>query len=157
MPGSNNFCRLGGLTFSAFDGITGFENESGYDYAVINKATGKPGLQAIGENLSRVVIEIKLRNFAGHNVAGQMALIEAMRATGDPQILVFASGVYQGQYVIEAVKTKLIKTDRLGLVTQANLSIQLLEFNEDTVTSIRNTESRSSSQQSTRTVTEETF
>ncbi len=157
MPANNNLCRLGDITFTISDGITGFDTDSGYDYATIDLATGKPTLQAMGETLSEVSIDIKLRNYAGHDVTGQIEALENMRATGEPQMLVFASGIYQGKYVIRGIWSRIRKTDRTGVVTQADIALRLLEFAERKVISTRKTEAKSSPSKSGRKVSAETY
>jgi len=127
MP-DNNYCRLGDASFGIKDGIGGFSIDAGYDYAQHDIATVKPTLQPMGETLSQIQLDIFLRAFIGHDVTGTISTLDKLRASGEPQKLVFASGVYQGQYVIKNIQSRVILTDASGVIQSADLSINLLEF-----------------------------
>ncbi len=141
MP-DKNFCRLGNISFSAEDGITGFSSETGYDYAKHDLAAGKPTLQAIGEKLQELNINIMLRNFLGHDVAKTIEALEALQASGAPQKLVFGSGIYQGQFVIQGITAQVIKTDVAGIIQSATLSLSLVEYADNEKQAVRKTEAK---------------
>lgn len=141
MP-DNNFCRLGDATFGVKDGISAFTIDTGYDYAQHDLATGKPTLQPMGETLSTIQLEIFLRSFIGHDVPGTIDTLDKLRASGEPQKLVFASGVYQGQYVIKNISSKVIRTDTSGVIQSADLSVNLLEYADRETQNRSKTESR---------------
>ena len=128
MPDNKDFCRLGEASFSVSDGITGFTSERGFDYAQHDLATGKATLQVIGETLSQVTIDIMLRRYMGHDVAGTIETLDKLRASGEPQKLVFASGVYQGEYVIKTISSKVLRTDASGVIQSADMTVNLLEY-----------------------------
>ena len=155
MPDKQDFARLGDINFAISDGISGFSNETGYDFAQHDLATGKPTLQAVGESLSQVTISIQLRNFLGHDVPGTIDSIEEVRKSGKAQKLVFASGVYQGQYVIKNISSRVKRTDRNGVITEADLTLSLLEFADRETQSRKKTESRPASEAPKRTLTVE--
>lgn len=142
MPDNNDFCRLGEASFSVSDGIAGFSSETGYDYAQHDLATGKPTLQPMGESLSQITIDIRLRKFFGHDVPGTIETLDKLRASGEPQKLVFASGIYQGQYVIKSISSKVIRTSASGEVVEADLTLSLLEFADRELQSRKKTETR---------------
>ncbi len=141
MP-DNNFCRLGEATFGVKDGIGAFTIDAGYDYAQHDLATGKPTLQPMGETLAQVSIDIFLRAFIGHDVAGTIETLDRLRASGEAQKLVFGSGTYQGNFVIKNVSSRVIRTDASGVIQSADMTINLLEFAERETTTRKKTEAR---------------
>ena len=142
MPDSKDFCRLGDAGFSVSDGITGFASEQGFDYAQHDLATGKPTLQAMGESLAQVSLDIMLRSFIGHDVSGMIETIDKLRASGEPQKLVFGSGVYQGEYVIKNISSKVLRTDAKGVIQSADLTLTLLEYADRETQTRKKTETR---------------
>lgn len=145
MP-DNNYCRLGDASFGVADGISAFIVDSGFDYAQHDLATGKPTLQPIGEMLNQVSIDIFLRAYMGHDVPGTIDTLDKLKASGEAQKLVFGSGVYQGNYVIKYITSRVIRTDASGVIQSADLSISLLEFAERETTTRKKSESRPASE-----------
>jgi phage protein U len=152
MPDKQNYARLGDVIFSVSDGISGFSSDTGYDYAQHDLATGKPTLQAMGETLSQVAIDIQLRHFLGHDVPAVIDELDAIRAGGEPQMLVFASGIFQGNYVIKSISSKILRTNRYGSVTEADLTINLTEYADRESQSKRKIELRPASEKLKRNV-----
>lgn len=142
MLDSKDFCRLGEASFSVSDGISGFSSETGFDFAQHDFATGKPTLQAMGETLSQVTIDIQLRSFIGHDVGGTIETLENIRMSGEPQKLVFASGIYQGNYVLKSISSRVLRTNRNGVVAEADLTLNLLEFADRETRNRKKTETR---------------
>lgn len=142
MPDSKDFCRLGEASFSASDGITGFASDRGFDYAQHDLATGKPTLQPMGETLSQVALDIMLRSFIGHDVPETIEMLDKLRASGEPQKLVFGSGVYQGEYVIKNISSKVLRTDAKGVIQSADLTLNLLEYADRENQNRKKTETR---------------
>ena len=142
MLDSKDFCRLGEASFSVSDGISGFSSETGFDFAQHDFATGKPTLQAMGETLSQVTIDIHLRSFIGHDVGGTIEMLENIRMSGEPQKLVFASGIYQGNYVLKSISSRVLRTNRNGVVAEADLTLNLLEFADRETRNRKKTETR---------------
>lgn len=142
MPDSRELCRLGDVVFTMSDLITGFDETSGYDYAQHDLATGKPTLQAIGETLSQVTIAISLRSFINQDVPGTIETLDRIKRSGRSAKLVFASGIYQGEYVIKQVATKVLRVDRAGSVASADLTLNLLEYVDRKVVTYKKTEQK---------------
>lgn len=155
MPDKQDFCRLGDISFSVSDGISGFSSDSGFDFAQHDLATGKPTLQAMGETLSQVSIDIQLRNFLGHDVPGTIEALDNIRISGQPQKLVFASGIYQGNYVLKGISSKVLRTNRNGVVVEADIVLSLLEYADRENQPRKKTENRPASERPKRTVTAE--
>lgn len=152
MP-DNNFCRLGDLTFAAGDGVTGFTSETGFDYAQHDLITGKQTLQAMGETLAQVTIDIKLRNYLGHDVPVMISTLDKMRATGQPQKLVFGSGIYEGEYVIKGISAVVLRTEPSGVIQSADMTLNLLEYADRESKTRRKTEKRPAGETTKRNVT----
>jgi len=149
----NNFCRLGDLSFGPGDGVTGFSSETGFDYAQHDLITGKQTLQAMGETLAQVTLDIKLRNYLGHDVPGMISAIENMKTTGQPQKLVFGSGIYEGEYVIKGMSVLVLRTETAGVIQSADLTLNLLEYADRETQTRRKTEKRPAGEKTKRTVT----
>lgn len=145
-----DYLRLGELRLSLLEGVTGFEETAGYNYATQERCSGKPGLQAIGETLSQITLYIGLRAFLGHNIAEILKTIDSLRASGTPQLLVFADGIYKGNYVITERTNTILRTSAAGTMLEADFTISLLEYAERAVVNSRNTESRPANERSNR-------
>lgn len=142
MPDNTDYARLGNIKFDLIGGITGFQKEAGYDYAQIDIINGKQTLQAMGEKLNKISIDIKLRTFINEDVPGTIAEIDKITASGEPQLLVFASGVYQGKYVVDGSTTSILRTDYKGAIIDADLTLQLLEYSDRQVATTSKTEKK---------------
>jgi hypothetical protein len=142
MPDSRELCRLGDVVFTMSDLITAFDEESGYDYVVHDLATGKPTLQPMGETLSQVNLAISLRSFIGQDVPGMIDTLYSLMRAGKSAKLVFASGIYQGEYVVKQIASKILRVDRSGSVASADLTLNLLEYVDRQVVSYKKTEKK---------------
>ena len=142
MPDSKELCRLGDVVFTMSDLLTSFDEQSGYDYVQHDLATGKPTLQPMGEQLSQINLAISLRAFLGHDVAGMIDTLYTMMRSGKSQKLVFASGIYQGEYVVKQIANKVQRVDRSGAVASADLTLNLLEYADRQVVSYKKTETK---------------
>ena len=148
------FLKFGNLTLTASDGIRGFEENSGYNFAEQAIATGKPILQEIGEMLAEVRLQIILRRALGHDITGIVSQLQALRANGNPERLVLASGVYQGDFVITGIATSILATTATGVILSADITLNLKEYADRVVISQRNVEARPSGMKSNRKITE---
>lgn len=148
-----DYLKLGELRLSMTDGVTGFEEAAGYNYATQEKCSGKPSLQAIGETLSQITLNISLRAVLGHDIAEILKTIDNLRRSGMPQLLVFADGIYQGNYVITERTNTILRTTSTGTAQEADFTLNLLEYVERAVVNSRNTENRPASEKSNRKIT----
>jgi len=124
------------------DLLTSFDEQSGYDYVQHDLATGKPTLQAMGEQLSQVNLAISLRSFIGQDVPCMIDTLYTMMRSGKSAKLVFASGIYQGEYVVKQIASKILRVDRSGSVASADLTLNLLEYIDRQVVSYKKTEKK---------------
>lgn len=142
MPDSKELCRLGDVVFTMSDLLTSFDETSGYDYVQHDLATGKPTLQPMGESLSQINLAISLRSFIGNDVPGMIDTLYKLMRSGKSAKLVFASGIYQGEYVVKQISSKILRVDRLGTVASADLALNLLEYVDRQVVSYKKTEKK---------------
>ncbi len=148
------FLRFGDLVLTANGGVCDFEENSGYNYAEQAIATGKPILQGMGETLAEVRLSVVLRKALGHDVTGCISQLQVLRANGNPERLILASGVYQGDFVITGIVTSVVATTANGDILSANLTLNLREYADRVVISQRNVEARPSGTKSNRKVME---
>lgn len=148
------YLKFGNLTLTARDGVCGFEEQSGYNFATQSIATGKPILQGMGETLSEVTLNVILRQQLGHDIPAIVNQIHAIRQNGRPERLMFASGAYQGDYVITGISSTITSATATGDVMAIDLAITLMEFADRVVISRRNTEKKPAGAKSNRKVKE---
>ncbi|MEG0519371.1 MAG: phage tail protein [Bacteroidales bacterium] len=135
-----DYLRLGDLKLTANDGVKGFEEQTQYNYAKISLTYGKPVLQAIGENLANITLQISLRSFLQHDINAMLEQLDKMQTAGEAYLLVFASGMFKGQYVIEQRRTSILRTDAAGTIKEADIELQLLEYADREVVASKNVE-----------------
>lgn len=134
-------------------GLVGFEDSAGYKYATQEMCSGKPSMQAIGETLSQITLYIGLRSALGHNIPEMLNTIDTLRRSGTPQLLVFADGMYKGNYVITERSTTITRTSSTGSIKEADFTLTLMEYSERMVVNRRYTETRPTAEKSNRTIT----
>lgn len=148
-----DYLRLGELRLTMLGGVVGFEESAGYKYATQEMCSGKPSMQAIGETLSQITLYIGLRSALGHNIPEMLNTIDTLRRSGTPQLLVFADGMYKGNYVITERSTTITRTSSTGSIKEADFTLTLMEYSERMVVNRRYTETRPTAEKSNRTIT----
>lgn len=123
-----DYLKLGDLLLLSADGVTGFDESTKHTYAKIALTSGKPGLQQIGEDLSEITLKIILRSWLEHNINETLETLNKMQEAGDAYLLVFAGGLFKGEYVIQSRNTSVLRTDRAGNLKEVDVEIQLLEY-----------------------------
>lgn len=136
------YLRLGDLYLTANDGLTGFEDSQTFAYASQDMASGKPILQAIGAALGQLTLSVSLRKALGHDIEGIKKQIDTMIQSGEPQKLVFANGVYVGEYVLTDRTIAITRTAVDGTIMEADFSLSLLEYADRVVIVNRNGEAK---------------
>ena len=144
------YLRLADLRLTSPDSLTGFEETVGYNYARHEIATGKPVLQAKGETLSEITLNISLRARLGHDIPEILRQLDLLCRSGSPQRFVFADGVYKGDYVVAERGVTVTRTDAKGTIKEADFTLSLLEYADRVVINNRNAESRPVGEQSNR-------
>lgn len=148
------FLKFGDLTLAARDGVSGFEEHSGYNFAEQSIATGKPILQAMGETLAEVTLNILLRQALEHDIPAIISKIQSLRGAGKPERLVLGSGIYQGDFVISDIGMSIIATTATGEILSADLTISLKEYADRVIINQRNAETKPPTTKSNRKITE---
>lgn len=148
------YLKFGNLELSVADGVSGFEESSGYSFAELAIATGKPILQAMGETLSEITLNVSFRRQLGHDISELLSRLNVLRKNGKPERLVFANGTYQGDYVISNIGTSVLKTSATGDILSADLSITLMEYTDRVIIAQKNVEVRPATAKSNRKVSE---
>lgn len=148
------YLKFGNLTLTARDGVSGFEEQSGYNFATQSIATGKPVLQGMGETLAELTLNIILRQQLGHDIPAIVNQLHAIRRAGKPERLLFASGAYQGDYVITGISSTITCATATGEVIAIDLAINLMEFADRVVISQRYVERKPAGARSNRKVKE---
>lgn len=123
-----DYLRLGEMLLAVKDGVHAFSEKKGYNYAEHSISTGKPVLQSMGETLSEITLSISLHKMLGHDVVGMLTLIDKMVRDGKPLRLIFADGVYKGNYVIRERTVTVTRTAANGTITAADFELALSEF-----------------------------
>lgn len=103
------------------------EETYGIDYAQHARVNSKPRLEAIGETLDAISIEMYLHaSFTDPEADIQ----EIMGYVSDKKVLPFilGNGNVIGTFVIPTFKKQTLFTDPKGNIIEANLTIELLEF-----------------------------
>lgn len=124
---TTDFLRLGEIVLTN-DQVTAFSDKSGYNYAGHELISGKPVLQPIGSKLGTISITVELVDGLGHEIEAIKKSIDAMLESGKPYKLVFANGVYQGEYVIEGISGSVQKTSPSGKLIILRQTVELKEW-----------------------------
>lgn len=122
------YLKFGDLRITHPSMVSNFSEQTGYQYATHDIATGRPVLQGIGASLSSIEMTLQLNVMLGHDVIGTISLVDKMRESGRPQLLVFADGMYRGDYVIASLQTNIITTASNGRITYAEITLSLQEY-----------------------------
>lgn len=135
-----DYLRLGDLLLLSADGVTGFDESTKHTYARIALTSGKPVLQEIGEDLAEITLKIILRIALGHDVNETLETLNKMQEAGEAYLLVFAGGLFKGEYVIQSRNTSVLRTDKDGNLKEADVEIQLLEYADRSINAPGNVE-----------------
>lgn len=137
-----DYLKLGELKLTSQQGVNAFDEKIGYTYAQHDIVSGKSILQAMGENLSEINLQISLYSYLGQNIESIMSQLDRMCLSGVPQKLVFANGVFRGDYVIKERGVTVVRTDRVGNITQAQFTLSLLEYADRVLINTKNCEQK---------------
>lgn len=121
------FAMLGPIQFRLITYFEGVETRQPYDYAVHDVVDGKPRLQSMGDGLKGVKIDI-LFHSAYCNPELEMVRLTAAASSHEAMSLVYGSGKYEGQFVIEQIRSSTRHTDRKGGLVAITAQLQLMEW-----------------------------
>jgi len=120
--------QFGDIRFELLDGPTGFELDRGVNLAQQERITGKPTLQAPGGLLSTINLSLTLSSWITADVQGSLSRLESMMNQVKEAELINGVGFSYGTFVIQHMRSSIVKTDSKGAVTHAEVSLELLEF-----------------------------
>ncbi|PPQ37064.1 hypothetical protein SAMN06265338_11517 [Rhodoblastus acidophilus] len=118
--------QLGALTLD----VTPFnthevERETGFDFAAKDVVGGMKPREPMGEADETVTLECRLFPHRFGGLSG-LSVLDGMRASGQPQILVRGDGLNRGWFLIEKVKETNAFLTREGVGRQIDVSISLI-------------------------------
>ncbi|MEG1649232.1 MAG: phage tail protein [Rikenellaceae bacterium] len=146
------YLKLGELKLKMQEGVISFNEKIGYSYAKHEILEGKPVLQATGEELSEISLQVSLYAYLGDDIPAIMTQLDKMCFSGEPQKLIFANGVFKGDYCIISRDTTINRTDGIGNILSSTFSLSLLEYANRVLINTRNCERKSQSENSNRKV-----
>lgn len=147
------YLRLGNTYLTVNDGLNGFNDSLGYNFATQDMATGKPILQAIGASLNQLSLSISLRAALGHNIDEIKKQLDDMILSGEPQKFVFANGTYVGEYVINERGMTINRTSAKGNILEADFTLSLTEFADRVIIVNRVSETKPRTESTNRKIT----
>jgi phage protein U len=117
--------QLGALTLDVTPFNThAVERESGYDFAAKEIVGAMKPREPMGEADEKITFECRLfpHRFGG---LSELSVLDSMRASGQPQILVRGDGLNRGWFVIERVREKESYLTAEGIGRQIEVTIEL--------------------------------
>lgn len=118
---------LGDIEFEVLSHPSAQSERTTADYAEHARIQGKPKLEWIGEGLDELSLEIGLHVAVGDPEARVRQLKKA-KSDHDPLPYVLGSGDFRGIYLITALDVTTRKTDNLGRLYAALVSLTLREY-----------------------------
>ncbi|HEY0155451.1 MAG TPA: phage tail protein [Longimicrobium sp.] len=124
------YLALGAVTFRLVGPVVGLQSRRGYGFAEHARASGKPSLHRLGQELEHVTIELEfLRAFCDPDAA--FAELQALAAAAQAVPLVWAaSGVVRGHYVLNSLEETTGDTSLQGQALRRSARLELLEWVE---------------------------
>jgi phage protein U len=119
--------QLGPVQFQTTGPVAGMQFRREYPFAEHATAEGKPHLQAVGDGLESLTLELSLMAALG-DVAAQLAELERLAGLREPLALVTGAGEYRGRYVVRDLDVTVRETDAAGVLTGCGVRVGLSEF-----------------------------
>ncbi|MDX2215524.1 MAG: phage tail protein [Oculatellaceae cyanobacterium bins.114] len=117
---------LGDIEFELIEAPKGFNFTEKSVYSEHPKIEKKPGLQWVGENLNEISMDFRFASQWGDPDA-QLKRLQAARVQHKPMALILGTGRFQGNYVIEDIRTNLLTTDQQGRFDLIEVQVKLKE------------------------------
>lgn len=118
---------LGDIEFELRNQPSRQDDRATADYAQHALIQGKPRLEWVGDGLDELTLELTLHALLADPEAQIRRLKTALRAHA-PLPYVLGSGDYRGVYLLTEVGTATRRTDALGRLISATVSVSLLEY-----------------------------
>lgn len=124
------FAQLGNIQFNLITYFNFLEEKKKKGYSEQKRLQGKPILQKIADEADRITIQMKFhKSFC--NPETEFNKIKEAANADEALPFVYGSGTYQGNYVIEAIKSNIKQADSEGRIIAIEADIELLEAVED--------------------------
>ncbi len=124
------FAQLGNIQFNLITYFNFIEEVKKKGYSELKRLQGKPKLQKKGDELDRLTLQLKFHKSFCEPETEFNKIKEAMNSD-EALPFVYGNGVYQGNYVIEQIKSSTKQTDSTGGIIAIESEIQLFEYVED--------------------------
>ncbi len=121
------YAMLGEVRFELLQSFTEFEETHGADYAKHEVLGGRPRLQAVGNELTKIRFGLKLHWKLGSPDAAYKGLVAAKEAQ-QALSLVTGAGRFIGWFVIESLTARTLVQDAQGRTAARELEVSLTEF-----------------------------
>lgn len=122
-----NYALLGSIAFDLLNAPTAFDEQRSATFAEHAVLSGKPRLQAMGDNLTEITLQLKLH----HKLAPVEPRYQALVSAKDRQevlALVLGFSQFKGHFVITQISSQLRLTDENGQSLAREISLTLREF-----------------------------
>lgn len=118
------YLLFGDLQFEVLGGVRGIQFLEKAHYVEHEKIDKQPQLQRVGTELQE--IRLTLRFHCGFcDPDKQMQALRDRLKKDEPEMLVFGSGVINGQYVLESIDKAITKTDAEGYIASCDVEVVL--------------------------------
>lgn len=121
------YAMLGEVPFEFLQSFSEWEETHGADYAKHEMLGGRPRLQAVGNDLTKIRFGLKLHWKLGSPDAAYKGLVAAKEAQ-QALSLVTGAGRFVGWFVIESLSARTLVQDAQGRTAARELEVSLVEF-----------------------------
>lgn len=118
--------QLGAVVFQTVGPLVGVQSRREFPWTEHATIEGKPLLEAAGEALESLTLDLSLVAALG-DVAAQLAELRAMGERREPVPLLWGSGEYRGRFVLAELDEVLRQTDAAGVVLACTVRVSLKE------------------------------
>nr|BDD46401.1 hypothetical protein 17 [bacterium] len=124
------FAQLGNIQFNLIAYFSFIEETKKKGYSELKRLQNKPKLQKKGDELDRITIQLKFhKSFCDPEYEYNRIKEAANKDEALP--FIYGNGVYQGNYMIDQIKSNTKQTDSQGGIIAIEAEIQLVEYVED--------------------------
>ncbi len=129
LPGAvtQAYAQLGDVTFGLLGPLTGLGARRETTFAQHPRIGGAPRLQATGDQLEEITLELAFDRAFGNPALAALAMRRLLAARAAVPFS-FATGEVRGQYVLRALEETLVSTDSAGYPTRIEMRARLLEY-----------------------------
>lgn len=122
-----NYCLLGEIQFEILNSPTSLSFTTKNNYTEHAKIDGKPTLQLVGSDLNTIQLDLHF-NWQFCDPDARLRQLIAAKDKGEAMALIFGGGQYRGNYVIESLSCKTIRTNTRGEAITIDVQASLKEW-----------------------------